>query len=79
MVEYKMAYDYREASNIGKRIKLIRKLKNMTIKDLSDKSDLSMSYISRLENNERGHNIRVLEKLAIALDVSVKSFISQDM
>ena len=56
---------------IGQRIRQIREQKKMTQKDLSDLSDLDRSYIASVENGQRNISIVNLEKIAIALDVTL--------
>lgn len=59
---------------IGKRIKDLREIKNISQKDLSYTADLDRSYIASVENGMRNISIVNIEKIAIALDVSLKEF-----
>lgn len=52
-------------------IKEIRLEKNMTQEELSQKSGISESYISELENNLKMPTILTLCKLAEALEVEI--------
>ena len=54
-------------------IRLIRENKNMSLYDLSNKTKISRSYLSVLENN-KGTNITLdkLYKIANALNVNIK-------
>ena len=52
-------------------IKKIRKEKNLTQEELSQKSGISESYISELENNLKMPTILTLCKLAEALEVEI--------
>lgn len=52
-------------------IKEIRLKKNMTQEELSQKSSISESYISELENNLKMPTILTLCKLAEALEVDI--------
>lgn len=52
-------------------IKEIRLKKNMTQEELSQKSGISESYISELENNLKMPTILTLCKLAEALEVDI--------
>ncbi len=36
--------------NIGKKIKTLRQIKNLTQEDLAERTDLSKGYISEIEN-----------------------------
>ena len=54
-------------------IKNLRKQKNITSNDLSNKTGLSRSYLSKIENNQVNCSIRTLEKIATALDTNIKN------
>ena len=57
---------------MGYRIKEIREQKKMSQEELSQKSGVSRTTISNLENNvDRTTMISTLQKLARALDVTV--------
>ncbi|MFI5136758.1 MAG: helix-turn-helix domain-containing protein [Sphingobacteriales bacterium] len=58
-------------SRVGKRIKEIREELNITQKDLSYAADLDRSYVASVENGQRNISIVNLEKIAIALKVSL--------
>ena len=66
--------------NIGKAIKLCRKQKNWTLAELADKSHLSTSYISLLEQGKRDPNLSKLENIAKSLKIplSVLLFLGTD-
>ena len=53
----------------------IRKKKGMTLERLAEKSGLSVSQISKIENNKRGWSVDSLSKLADALGVKVSELI----
>jgi len=65
-------------SEIGNRIKELREIKQMSQKDLAFASDLDRSYIASVENGQRNISIVNIEKLAIALGVSLKDFFDSD-
>jgi transcriptional regulator with XRE-family HTH domain len=53
-------------------LKKIRKLKHITIKELSEKSGVSMGYICHLEHGTRKNPSRnVMKKISEALDKEV--------
>lgn len=58
-------------SKVGKRIKEIREQKRISQKDLSFSADLDRSYIASVESGQRNISIVNLEKIAIALDVTL--------
>ncbi len=59
---------------IGQRIKELREQVNMSQKDLSFAADLDRSYIASIENGQRNVSIVNIEKIAIALNVTLKEF-----
>ena len=61
-------------SKIGLRIKELRDKANMSQKDLAYTADLDRSYIASVENGQRNISIVNIEKVAIALGVTVKEF-----
>lgn len=61
-------------SKIGNRIKELREKKEMSQKDLSYSADLDRSYIASVENGKRNISIVNIEKVANALEVSLKDF-----
>jgi transcriptional regulator with XRE-family HTH domain len=65
-------------TKIGIRIKELREIQNLSQKDLSYSSDLDRSYIASVENGKRNISIVNIEKIAKALDVSLKDFFNND-
>ncbi|MEW4924235.1 helix-turn-helix transcriptional regulator [Algibacter sp. 2305UL17-15] len=61
-------------SKIGNRIKELRDVKQMSQRDLAYASDLDRSYIASVENGRRNISIVNIEKIAVALGVSLKEF-----
>ncbi len=59
---------------IGFRIKELREIKEMSQKDLAYSADLDRSYIASIENGQRNVSIINIEKIAIALNVTLKEF-----
>lgn len=59
---------------VGKKIREYRKLNNLTLKELSNKTDISVSFISDVENLRRNPSIETLQTIAEALDVDVATF-----
>ncbi len=59
---------------IGKRIKELREVANMSQKDLAYTADLDRSYIASVENGKRNISIVNIEKIAVALSVTIKEF-----
>ena len=65
-------------SKIGNRIKELRGVKQMSQKDLAYASDLDRSYIASVENGQRNISIVNIEKIAVALGVTLKEFFGND-
>ena len=64
--------------NIGTKIKTIRELKNLSIKEIANKLDMSISGYSRIERNEVDPNTEKLQKIASALEVSPNELFNFD-
>lgn len=59
---------------IGLRIKILREKNNILQKDLAYTSNLDRSYIASVENGKRNISIINIEKIATALNVTLKEF-----
>lgn len=66
--------------NIGKAIKLCRSQRSMTQAELAKRSDLSVGYVSLLEQNKRDPSLSMLESIARGLEVpmSILTFLAAD-
>ena len=60
--------------DIGEKINLLRNSKNMTLKELSKKVDLSTSFLSQAERGLTSITINTLKKIATALEVDMNYF-----
>ncbi|MEA5459022.1 helix-turn-helix transcriptional regulator [Arcicella sp. LKC2W] len=63
---------------IGQRIKHLRDISAMSQKDLAYSADLDRSYIASVENGSRNISIVNIEKIATALNVTLKTFFDYD-
>ncbi|EJO5346324.1 helix-turn-helix transcriptional regulator [Clostridium botulinum] len=61
-------------NEIAEKIRNLRKEKNLTLKDLSKKTGLSISFLSQVENNSSSLAITSLKKIADALNVPITDF-----
>ncbi|SHK28645.1 helix-turn-helix domain-containing protein [Tepidibacter formicigenes] len=61
-------------NEISIKIRNLRKERNLTLKDLSEKTGLSVSFLSQVENNTSSLAITSLKKIADALNVSINYF-----
>lgn len=59
---------------IGQRIKVLREQAEMSQKDLAYSADLDRSYIASIENGQRNVSIVNIEKIANALNITLKDF-----
>lgn len=61
-------------NEISEKIRTLRKGKNLTLKDLSEKTGLSVSFLSQVENGSSSLAITSLKKIAEALNVTINYF-----
>jgi transcriptional regulator with XRE-family HTH domain len=66
--------------NIGKAIKLCRIQKGMRQSELAKLAEISMAYLSLIENGKRDPNFSVLQTISRSLDVplSILVFLATD-
>lgn len=62
---------------IYERIRQLRTQQNMTLKELSDKTGLSISFLSQVERGNSSLAITSLQKIAEVLNVSMSSFFEE--
>lgn len=65
-------------SQLGARLKQLRKKKNITLTTLSSQCGLSVAYLSKLERDISSPNIETLQQICEALDISVIDFLQKD-
>ena len=63
---------------IGQRIKELREKAHMSQKDLAFAADLDRSYIASIENGRRNVSIINIEKIANAVNCTLKDFFDDD-
>lgn len=63
---------------IGFRLKRERRLKGLRLKDIADATGLSLSLISKIENNKASPSLSTLHRVAQALDTSVSALFAMD-
>jgi len=61
---------------IGQNIKEIRLAQNVTQQELAAKCDFEKSNMSRIEKGNSNFTIGTLNKIAAALDISIKELLS---
>jgi len=63
--------------NIYERIRLLRTQQNMTLKELSERAGLSISFLSQVERGNSSLAITSLQKIAEVLNVPMSSFFEE--
>lgn len=64
--------------SIGSRIKELRTFVKISQEELAFRADLDRTYINSVENGRRNISIVNIEKIAKALNVSIKDFFNSD-
>lgn len=63
---------------VGHRIKNLRKEKNMTLRELSHKTGISVSFLSDIENGRSNPSLERLKDIAGVLDVTVSFLMGEE-
>ena len=61
---------------LGQMIKALRKKRQFTQEDLSEKADIGVQYISRIENGSANPSLKIVSALAAALEVTLPDLFS---
>lgn len=64
--------------NIGDKIRELRKNNKLTLKELSERTELSISFISDIENGRRNPRLENLRKIADAFNVEVGELLDEN-
>ena len=64
---------------VGNRIKQLRSFKEMSQEELALSSGLNRAFIGQLERGEKNATVKTIEKICIALDVSLHEFFSFEL
>lgn len=65
-------------SSVGKKLKFLRKSKKITQKQLADRTGLSPSLLSQIENGQIAASLTTLDKLSSSLHVKISYFLDED-
>ncbi|MGI6053599.1 MAG: helix-turn-helix domain-containing protein [Clostridium sp.] len=68
--------EFEDVEKIGLRIKELRKRKSITIQKLSQFTNLSVGYLSNLERNQASPTLSNLQRICVALGVSVRDLLT---
>lgn len=64
---------------IGERIQMLRKKKNLSLTELSEKASVAKSYLSSIERGlQQNPSIQFLEKIGGVLGITVEEFLHSD-
>ncbi len=63
--------------NIGRKLKELRHEKKLTLKQLAERADTSVSLISQIERAESAASLSTLHRIATALNISLKEFFQE--
>ena len=66
-------------NDIGSRIKFFRKKMNITLKELSEKTLLSIGYLSNLERNTCSPTLINMQKICQFLNISITDLLENNM
>lgn len=64
--------------SVGRKLKHARLLRSLTLKQLSDAAGCSESLLSKIENGKTNPSLRMVHRLASALDTTVATLFEQD-
>lgn len=64
-------------SAIGETLRSIRNERNLTLRQVSEGSHVSVSYLAEIERGEKDPSSRVLESVAAGLDIEVSELLIQ--
>jgi transcriptional regulator with XRE-family HTH domain len=60
---------------VGRKIRALRRAKGWSQQLLADHAELERAHLSRLEDGRREAGLRVLERIAIALEVEMEDLV----
>ena len=64
--------------NVGERVKRVRKDRDLTLQDISQRTDLDVAFLEQIENGSVAPPLGTVIKLAKALELKMGYFISGD-
>ena len=62
----------------GDRVRIFRKEKGLSQEDLAHKAELHRTYIGMIERAEKNITLLNIEKIANALNISIKDLLDED-
>lgn len=64
-------------SDLGARVRAARRLRRLRLTDLAEKAGCSMSMLSKIETERATPSLRILHRIAAALDTSIAELFSE--
>ncbi len=65
-------------ANVGERVKMVREKKGLSLKDISQRTDIKTDFLAQIEEGKVAAPLGTVIKLAKALDMKMGYFISGD-
>jgi transcriptional regulator with XRE-family HTH domain len=75
----KVQMNFHSDLDVGTRLRYLRKKTNLTLRELSERSGLSINAISRIEKNLTSPTVSTLHRLAMALEIPVGAIFQEDV
>lgn len=63
--------------SLGERVQSLRTDRGLTLRELADRSDVSVSMLSSVERGEKAPTVVVLDRIANGLDVTLASLVAE--
>lgn len=63
--------------SLGERVQSLRTDRGLTLRELADRSDVSVSMLSSVERGEKAPTVVVLDRIAEGLDVTLASLVAE--
>jgi transcriptional regulator with XRE-family HTH domain len=63
---------------VGNKIRELRQAKEWSQQMLADHAQIERAHLTRLEEGQKEAGLRILERIAIALDVEVEELVRRD-
>ena len=57
---------------LGMRVRYLREQRKMTLEDLAFEANINKNYLSDLERGNRNPTVKILERITLALDISLE-------
>lgn len=66
-----------QAMHVGKQLRYMRRVKDCTQEELAEHIDVSVGWVSRIERGAEVPNLKLLFRIANALEVPVRELLPQ--